>query len=79
MSEETKLFCRFTTRAQAEACFRLFARDWPDHPWGRFPSTRLYRGFRRGFRMDGKSREGYLGGQWKGMFIGIEPDGYTHS
>ena len=22
---------------------------------------------------------GFIGGEWCGMFIGIEPDGYTHS
>ena len=65
------------TRAQAEACFKLFARDWPNHPWGKFPSTSVYRNFRRGFRL--YHSLGVLGGPWKGMFIGIEPDGYTHS
>ena len=69
-------YYRKVTRKQAEACFALFARDWPDHPWSRFPSTRCYRRFRRGFRL---YHDGYLGGAWKGMFIGIEPDGYTHS
>ena len=69
------------TRAQAEACFKLFGRDWPDHVWSRFPSTRAYRRFRRGFKpYYGLRDDGVvLGGQWKGMFIGIEPDGYTHS
>lgn len=64
------------TRKQAEACFKLFCRDWPNHPWSETANTRRYRQFRRKFKIH---YGGFLGGEWKGMFVGIEPDGYTHS
>ena len=64
-----------TTREQREAILRLFRRDWPDHPWSQFPNNRTFRAFRSRFRKYGD----YIGGEWHGMFIGIERDGYTHS
>lgn len=67
---------RRVTRAQAEAVFKLFRRDWPNHAWGETANTRVYRRFRRRFRNYGD----YIGiADWRGMFVGIERDGYTHT
>jgi hypothetical protein len=36
---------RRVTRQQAEAVFKLFRRDWPNHPWSETANTRVYRAF----------------------------------
>lgn len=75
-----------TTRAQREAVLKLFRRDFPN--WS--PTFRLdprtnreikvptlqYRRFRKQFRWYFNE---YIGGNWHGMFVGIEKDGYTHT
>lgn len=84
-----------TTRAQREAIFKVFQRDFPG--W-LTPTTRLdgprcphcgktaseqivkvpslqYRRFRRTV----EPGPGCLMIPWKGMWLGVEPDGYTHS
>lgn len=55
------------TRAQRQAIRRLHSRNADGAP--------DYRSFRRRFASGG----GFIGGQWCGMFVGIEPDGYTHT
>lgn len=63
-----------TTRQQREAMWKLYKRDNPsaDSSW-----IRGYRRFRRRFH---RYYGGYMGIQdWHGMFVGIEPDGYTHT
>lgn len=76
-----------TTRAQREALFRVFKRDFPS--WVtpgvrstpthevRVPTTQ-WRRFRRTVQpcFDGS---GCIMLQWRGMWLGIERDGYTHS
>ena len=84
-----------TTKAQRKAIFKLFQRDFPSWvtPRRRLPlppcprcghgsdaphvatSSLPYRRFRA------TVQEGYgcLRIEWKGMWLGIEPDGYTHS
>lgn len=66
-----------TTRQQREAIYRLFLRSYDTSYDGPAALRRLYRAFRRGFRW-GFGGE-YIGGQWCGMYVGIELDGYTHS
>lgn len=77
-----------TTRAQREAIFRVFQRDFPnwhtptcrvDPRTGRHirVSSMAYRRFRAQVRP-------FVGDTcvmlpWKGMWLGIETDGYTHS
>jgi len=74
-----RTYVKATTRAQREAVWRLFESTYPNI--ARFklgtPTSRIhYRAFRAGFRW----RIGdYIGGEWKGMFVGIERDGYTHT
>lgn len=57
-----------TTPAQRDALWNLYRR------------ASIYREsypkFRRRFSF---YPGGYLGGEWLGMFFGIEPDGYTHT
>lgn len=83
-----------TTRAQREALFKVFQRDFPGwvSPTARFkekpcprcgycdgivkvPSTQ-YRSFRK--RVVGTNMDCVMV-PWKGMWLGIELDGYTHS
>ena len=64
------------TRKQREAIFALFLRDNPsavDFPkW-----QRAYRKFRRRFY---QAYGNYVAiDNWHGMYVGIEPDGYTHT
>ena len=59
---------RVTTRPQRKALLALDKRS-PD-------GARNSPAFRRRFIL---SFVGYLGGQWLNMFVGIEPDGYTHT
>lgn len=61
-----------TTRAQREALFRVFQRDFSASFTPRSPQ---YRQFRRTV-LPGP---GCLMLPWHGMWLGIEPDGYTHS
>lgn len=68
-----------TTRAQREALWRLFCRDYdPSYESGTI-LLRRYRAFRRKFRFAGLGSDRYLFGQLWGMWLGIERDGYTHS
>ncbi len=56
------------TRKQVEAIYR----KWQQSPDGS-PS---YLHFRRRWQ---QAFGGYVGAQWCGMWLGIEPDGYAHS
>jgi hypothetical protein len=59
-----------TTRAQREAIARVYTRN-PD-------GAASYREFRKRAHL----RNSFMGCimlPWCGMFLGIEPDGYTHS
>lgn len=61
-----------TTRQQREALARVFARIyWPDNP----TKDSSYLKFRRGVQPG----PGCIMVQFAGMWLGIEPDGYTHS
>lgn len=60
-----------TTRAQREALFRVFQRDYPTLA----PKSVSYRTFRKTV-LPGP---GCIMIHWAGMWLGIEPDGYTHS
>lgn len=82
---EARTYVLPTTRAQREAVLKLFRRDFPswsptfriDHRGERVKvPTIQYRRFRKMFR---PCYGGFIGGMWKGMFLGIERDGYTHS
>ena len=61
-----------TTREQRVALKRIWERDL--HQDGK-THHQTYREFRKsvtpGF--------GWIGVEWAGMYLGIEPDGYTHS
>lgn len=82
-----------TTRLQREALFKVFQRDFPswitpttrhERPccpkcgYGgatvKVPSTQW-----RSFRKRIVSSYGCIMLEWHGMWLGIEPDGYTHS
>jgi hypothetical protein len=66
-----------TNRLQREALLRVFSRNdpKPEHPvnvkawWLRY----------REFRATVHGGSGCIMVQWRGMWLGIEPDGYTHS
>jgi hypothetical protein len=84
---DVRTYVQPTTRAQREALFRVFQRDFPNWVTPRFRvvprtgerikvSSAPYRRFRKPFR---HYTDGYIGAMWKGMFLGIEKDGYTHS
>lgn len=73
------------TRAQRVALFRVFQRDFPS--WRsptrrdnyepevvRVPSIQWRR-----FRQRVQPGPGCVMIEWRGMWLGIEPDGYTHS
>ena len=65
------------TRKQREGIFNLFLRDNPSAAHDFSAWQRAYRRFRRRFRY---YYGGYVGIEnWHGMFVGIEPDGYTHT
>ena len=68
-------------KAQQQACHRLFMRcnesTWlADCPISYLP-------FRRRFRLfdfyGGRDIGSYFGGEWRGIFYGIEHDGHTHT
>jgi hypothetical protein len=71
------------TKEQRKALFQLYRRDWPSletpfkNEYGRVSSI-PYRMFRKGVHsyMD---KSGCVILPWKGMWIGIETDGYVHS
>jgi hypothetical protein len=73
-----------TTRAQRVALFRVFQRDFPNWVspgWRdglegtvRVPSVQWRR-----FRERVHPGPGCIMIQWRNMWLGIEPDGYTHS
>jgi len=71
------------TAEQKEALGRLYRRYVKDkRARGEFPDS--YRTFRRRFskhyeKHAGAHRVEFLGGEFAGMFLGIERDGYTHS
>lgn len=77
-----------TTRAQREALFKVFQRDFPGwvNPGRRWEGkvkiikvpTKQWRRFRKQVTLysDGS---GCVMVPWKGMWLGIETDGYTHS
>lgn len=82
---------RFTTRKQREALLAVYRRQplrlviKSDGSGGSYPmamrqaslGTRMtYRDLRRISRL---SYDGSLMVPWCGMYLGIEPDGYTHS
>jgi hypothetical protein len=58
-----------TTRAQRQAIKRLYERS--------VDGAATYREFRKRFRHYGLLD--LYGGQWCGMFVGLETDGYAHS
>ncbi len=81
-----------TTRAQREALWRVFQRDFPNwvtptsrvaHPY-QAPQIREYTvrvpsiQYRR-FRNKVQPGPGCIMVPYAGMWLGIEPDGYTHS
>jgi hypothetical protein len=68
-----------TTRAQREALWRLFQRDYDGTYEAPAMLWRRYRRFRRRWRWTGIGQDNYLFGNLWGMWIGIERDGYTHS
>jgi hypothetical protein len=74
-----------TNRAQREALFRIFQRDFPG--WIT-PTTRETKTGNivpvpsiqwRRFRNRVQPGPGCIMIQWRNMWLGIEPDGYTHS
>lgn len=76
-----------TTRLQREALFRVFQRDFPS--W-LTPYTRSMPGYTgdvfkvpsiqyRRFRAKVQPGPGCIMIEWHDMWLGIEPDGYTHS
>jgi len=60
---------KVTTREQREALLRVYKRDWEDKPSS-------YIEFRRAAF---HSAMDCMMVEWCGMWLGIEPDGYTHS
>jgi hypothetical protein len=80
-----------TTRAQREALFKVFQRDFPS--WVSPVVRRKYNAagnvledlvlvpsiqYRR-FRKQAQGGPDCIMLPWRGMWLGIEPDGYTHS
>jgi len=71
-------------RLQREALFKVFQRDWPraTSPWRPTVIQNItsipWRKFRKTVSLypDGS---GCVMVPWKGMWLGIERDGYTHS
>ena len=65
---------------QQHACFNLFIRAALkcDNP-----TVISYKTFRKKFRLfdfyGGRDEGSYFGGEWRGIFYGIESDGYTHT
>jgi hypothetical protein len=72
-----------TTRLQREAIFKVFCRDFPHHDFAGLQYTALNlirrRSEYRRFRATARGGPGCVMLPWKGMWLGIEPDGYTHS
>lgn len=76
-----------TTRAQREALFRVFQRDFPSWvtPYTRASGSTIvkvpsfqWRKFRRSVQAY-FDKSGCVMVPWQGMWLGIETDGYTHS
>ena len=72
-----------TTRAQREALYRVYCRDHPYHEFAglQYTGLNLIRRRRdyRAFRKQVMPGPGCIMLPWQGMWLGIEPDGYTHS
>lgn len=60
------------TRAQRVALVNVYGRDW-----GENPKPRTYRDFRRTVQREVCGDAVLV--PWCGMWLGIEPDGYTHT
>jgi hypothetical protein len=73
-----------TTRAQRVALFRVFQRDFPNWVSPGYRDS-LGRNVKvptiqwRRFRKRLHPGPGCVMIEWRGMWLGIEPDGYTHS
>ena len=63
------------TREQREALARVYARKHPVPEVGVSDWLRGYRAFRRTVQPG----PGCIMVRWAGIWLGIEPDGYTHS
>jgi hypothetical protein len=88
------LFAKLT-RAQRLAVWRVFKRDHPDHitptsrlgagqcqycgAWRHKITSADWRRFRRTVCVGIGGGDGCVMLPWKGMWLGIERDGYTHS
>lgn len=72
-----------TTKAQRVALKRVFDRCALDQNANRAPMNYGYYGLTvlsyRQFRKRVHSGSGCIMVQWCGMWVGIEPDGYTHT
>jgi len=74
-----------TTRAQREALFQILRRDFPS--WITVTTRRNLHGdivkvpseIYRKLRARVRPGPGCIMINWRGMWLGIEPDGYTHS
>jgi len=66
-----------TNKAQREALARVYSRKhpMPEHP----VNVRTWWMGYREFRKTVQPGPGCIMVQWSGMWLGIEPDGYTHS
>ena len=60
------------TRAQRVALYKAYGRGW-----GGNPKPRTYRAFRR--TVQRFPSDDCIMVPWCGMWLGIEPDGYTHT
>jgi len=72
------------TRAQSEALANVYRRPLDSEVFGTYRRPKTFRGylaFRRtvqpGFACAGEQPTAMV--HWAGMWLGIEPDGYTHS
>ncbi len=70
---------KVTTKEQRKALYKIWLRDHPRaHPDGLI-GPHMYSEYLKFRRTAVNSHIGCMMLPWKGMWLGIEPDGHTHS
>ena len=70
---------KVTTKEQRRALYKVWLRDQKQQPVNILIGPHTYGEYLKFRRTAHQSHMGCIMLPWKGMWLGIEPDGYTHS